>query len=77
VASWNVVTPLLSVRAVPVTRRRTNWSIASHEDQGGEPARRGDKSCDHVRGRHFLVLCSRGPIAVSASIINRFGLRLG
>ena len=33
------------------------------------------KSCDHVRGRHFLVLCSRGPIAVSASIINRFGLR--
>ena len=55
-ASWNVVTPLLSVRAVPVTRRRTNWSIASHEDQGGERARRGGKSCDHVRGRHFLVL---------------------
>jgi hypothetical protein len=37
---------------------------------------RGHKSCDHVRGRHFLVLCSRGPIAVSASIINRFGLCL-
>ena len=29
-----------------------------------------DKSCDHARGRHFLVLCSRGPIAVSASIIS-------
>ena len=39
--------------------------------------RRGDKSCDHVRGRPFLVLHTRGPIAVSASIINRFGLRLG
>jgi hypothetical protein len=37
---------------------------------------RGHKSYDHVRGRHFLVLCSRRPIAVSASIINRFGLRL-
>ena len=36
---------------------------------------RGHKSCDHVRGRHFLVLCSRGPTAVSASIISRFGLR--
>jgi hypothetical protein len=29
-----------------------------------------------VRARRFLVLCSRGPIAVSASIVNRFGLRL-
>src|SRR6516165_7986729 len=37
--------------------------------------RRGDKSCDHVRGRPFLVLHTRGPIAVSASIISRFGLR--
>src|SRR5215468_9092986 len=37
--------------------------------------RRGDKSCDHVRGRPFLVLRTRGPIAVSASIISRFGLR--
>ena len=38
---------------------------------------RGHKSCDHVRGRHFLVLCSRGPTAMSASIISPFGLRLG
>ena len=37
-----------------------------------------DKSCDHARGRHFLVLRSRGPTAVSASSISRFlGLGAG
>ena len=29
---------------------------APRRSAGYEPARRGDKSCDHVRGRHFLVL---------------------
>ena len=43
--------------------------------RGYEPARRGDKSCDHVRGRPSLGLRSLCPTAVSASIISRFGLR--
>ena len=47
---------------------------STRRSAGYEPARRGDKSCDHVRGRHFLGLRSRGPTAVSACITNRFGL---
>src|SRR4029077_11474578 len=48
---------------------------SQNRSAGYEPVRRGDKSCDHVRGRHFLGLRSCGPIAVSTSIISRFGLR--
>jgi len=54
-------------RRIGAPRRSHNRCAPRHA------CRRGDKSCDHVRGRPFLVLLTRGPIAVSASIISRFG----
>src|SRR6516225_7755311 len=56
-------------RRIGAPRRSRNRCAPRHA------CRRGDKSCDHVRGRYLLGLRSRGPIAVSASIISRFGLR--